>query len=348
MLYTDTVERSTELLRQALPLMSRQAAALHPTSYALWYAYAAQRPVALRAEVDHHLARHGALDEAATEALFRRHLAQAADSAALASTQRLTDGMSQLLVGMSDSAAQASDQTHHFGQTLQRMAAELGVDSGRATEPATLDTLRHHTEQMRQAMAALQQRLADSQREIDTLRAEVQRARHESLQDALTGLANRRAFDQQAAAALAAALSAPVDAQPALLMIDIDHFKRINDRYGHPFGDQVLKGLAQVLRTLVPAGALAARVGGEEFAVLLPGATAATATALAERLRQAIAHSRIRRKGPDGAATPGEHITVSVGVAPGAPGDNVDQLVDRADRALYASKAGGRDRVTVG
>ncbi|OYV00062.1 MAG: hypothetical protein CFE45_10565, partial [Burkholderiales bacterium PBB5] len=276
MQYTDTVERSTELLRKALPLMSHQAAALHPTSYAVWYAYVAQDRSTLRTAVDLHLARHGTLDEAATEALYRRHLAEPDPLAA----QQVADGLQRLLSGMCDSAEEASGHTRRFGQTLQRMATELAGDSAQAGEVATLDTLRGHTQDMQQAMAQLQQRLADSQREIDTLRAEVQRARHESLQDGLTGLPNRRAFDQRLAACLATHAAVPQTAAPCVLMLDIDHFKRINDSYGHAFGDQVLRGVAQVLQALVTAPALAARVGGEEFAVLLPASPLAAAQAL--------------------------------------------------------------------
>ena len=136
-------------------------------------------------------------------------------------------------------------------------------------------------------------------------------------------------------------------------MIDIDHFKRINDSYGHAFGDQVLRAVAQVLKALTPEGGLAARVGGEEFALLLARQDAGPGgrrwpRSCAPPWRPAASAAR--------AASSDERITVSLGVAQflqqnPALGLAVDEapadFVDRADRALYAAKQAGRDRVVV-
>ena len=354
--YDETVERSTELLRKALPLMSRQAAALHPVSYAVWYAYVADVNSPLHGAVDAHLAAHGVLDEAATDALYRRYLANPGPE----TLPQLSDGVAKLLEGMQASAAAAGDQTARYGDTLQRLSAALGPGDNRPAPPAALDEVLAHTLQMQAALARLQKELAESQREIGNLRDEVRRARHESLVDALTTLANRRAFDRRLISCLAADAAVlgrpPGDAQDgapvSLLMIDIDHFKRINDSYGHAFGDQVLRAVAQVLKALTPDGGLAARVGGEEFALLLPGMPLAAAQTLAEKLRTTVAASRIRRKSSDG----DERITVSLGVAQCQPQSMAKGLavaeapadfVDRADRALYEAKQAGRDRVVV-
>jgi diguanylate cyclase len=349
MSYRDSVERSTELLRKALPLMSRQAAALHPVSYAVWYAYVADVNSPLHHALDAHLAAHGVLDEAATEALYRRHLADpGADTA-----QLVTDGVVRLLDGMQASAVAAGDQTARYGDTLQRLSDALGPAEP-AMGAAPLGEVLAHTVQMQATLGRLQKELADSQREIDGLREEVRRARHDSLVDPLTTLANRRAFDRRLDSCLAADAAVlgrpPVGAPVSLLMIDIDHFKRVNDSYGHAFGDQVLRAVAQVLKAMTPDGGLAARVGGEEFALLLPGVALAPALALAETLRATLAASRVRRKGGDA----DEHITVSLGVAQflqrnPSQGVLVDEaaadFVERADRALYAAKQAGRDRV---
>ncbi len=350
--YHDTVERSTELLRKALPLMSRQAAALHPVSYAVWYAYVADADSPLHKALDSHLATHGVLDEAATDALYRRHLADP-DAAG---TQQVADGVARLLDGMQASAAAAGDQTARYGHSLQRLSAALGPGEAQPARPAALGEVLEHTLQMQAALTRLQKELTESQREIGSLRDEVRRARHDSLVDVLTTLANRRAFDRRLVSCLAADAavlgSPPVGAPVSLLMIDIDHFKRVNDSYGHAFGDQVLRAVAQVLKALTPEGGLAARVGGEEFALLLPGMPLQAAQALAEKLRATVAASRIRRKN----SASDERITVSLGVAlyqqhNPAHGLAVDEapadFVDRADRALYAAKQAGRDRVVV-
>ena len=160
--------------------------------------------------------------------------------------------------------------------------------------------------------------------------------------DGLTGLSNRRLFDTELCERLRVA--AVRGSHVALLLFDIDFFKRINDTYGHPAGDAVLRTVAATLREGVRQSDLAARYGGEEFAVILSGGNPNVAASLAERLRAAVAAAGMPVTAPDGPL----RITISVGVAsmtadratPGA-------LIEAADRALYDAKQGGRDRVVV-
>jgi diguanylate cyclase (GGDEF)-like protein len=157
--------------------------------------------------------------------------------------------------------------------------------------------------------------------------------------DALTNLPNRRYFDE-----LLSIMQPRRRANDSLgvLMIDIDHFKRINDRYGHVTGDGVLRAIAGAIATTVRAEDTPARYGGEEFAVILRRASASQATEVAERVRQAVSEVP-----PDRIGTT-EPVTVSVGVAVAVPGEEVADVVDRADRALLLAKRQGRDQVVVG
>ena len=159
-------------------------------------------------------------------------------------------------------------------------------------------------------------------------------AEHLATHDALTGLANRRRFTQLAEQALPEA----ADGQLALLIADLDHFKTVNDTYGHPVGDAVLQRAAAVLRERVRVGDVVARLGGEEFAVLAPGCDAAGAAGLAASLVEAV-----RATPFDHADRPGA-VTVSIGVAVFETGTDLGTLLKRADDALYAAKTGGRDR----
>ena len=161
-------------------------------------------------------------------------------------------------------------------------------------------------------------------------------ARHDAFHDALTGLANRRSAGERLEAARAHALRAH---QPlSVLMLDLDHFKRVNDRWGHAEGDRVLVALAGILRGELRAGDLAARHGGEEFLAILPGCDAAQALEAAERLRTSVAARRI--------ALSGAHIrvTVSIGAATLQGDEPADRLVARADAAMYRAKGEGRNR----
>ena len=159
-----------------------------------------------------------------------------------------------------------------------------------------------------------------------------------SSRDALTGLANRRSFDL--------ALGREVDrvarsGEPALLLsLDIDHFKRVNDTWGHAAGDEVLKTVARVLQETVRPMDLVARVGGEEFAIILPEVGAPGAAQMADKLRRSIEETSFRF---EGTVVP---VTVSLGVAEWDPSiQDPDELVKRADAKLYEAKRGGRNQV---
>lgn len=160
--------------------------------------------------------------------------------------------------------------------------------------------------------------------------------------DSLTGLANRRAFFECAAKAFGE-LRGPSTGPLAVLMIDIDNFKRLNDIYGHAAGDDMLKRVGGMIREAVTGGresspSLVARIDGEEFAVLLAGMDAVEASAVAERACRSVRHA--------GISVAGEFVTttVSVGLAVRAPSESLDATMRAADKAAYEAKRGGRDR----
>jgi diguanylate cyclase (GGDEF)-like protein len=171
---------------------------------------------------------------------------------------------------------------------------------------------------------------------------ELTRAQEELLRisrtDQLTGLQNRRGFDEAAAAALTEADKSSLPA--VALMCDIDHFKNINDRFGHEFGDAVLAQIGEVLRAFSAENdILVARHGGEEFAALMIGVTIDQAVLYAEGLRQMCALKEISHKGAS------MHVTVSVGVAASRGGADLSNIMRCADDALYAAKHRGRNCV---
>jgi diguanylate cyclase (GGDEF)-like protein len=165
------------------------------------------------------------------------------------------------------------------------------------------------------------------------------RARRDALTDDLTGMPNRRLFD----AALAGRIEnlTRYGWRFGLLIVDIDHFKAINDGHGHHFGDAVLAGVAATLHGAVRAGDLVARWGGEEFAVLVESSDEARLIETADRLRALVSQSEVRAEGLT--AT----VHVSVGGALAFPEDTADSLFTRADAALYAAKHAGRNRTEI-
>jgi diguanylate cyclase (GGDEF)-like protein len=163
-------------------------------------------------------------------------------------------------------------------------------------------------------------------------------AEREARTDELTRMRNRRAFHELGELAMAQAMryGDPI----ALITLDIDRFKRVNDTYGHAVGDEVLRAVAGVILRTVRTSDIAARIGGEEFAVLLPRAAAGDAVAMAERLRAAMERTPVPHPRGD------LRFTASFGVAlPGPQADTLERLLAEADKALYAAKEGGRNRV---
>ena len=334
--YCDSVEESAEYLRLAIAHMSRQAAALHPVSYAVWYEYASGRNASLRTAVDH-LTRDGAvLDERSTANLFRKHIAELDEETA----RRISDGFQRVMAEVSQSASQAGEHADQFGSILETWSSRNQTP---LRQPADeVGALLQHTQTMRRAITTLRGRLDDSQREIEQLRREVIKAREDSLLDGLTGLRNRKAFDITLASCLT--LLEAADQGPSLLIADIDCFKQINDSYGHLFGDTVIRSVAQILKDNVKGMDTAARYGGEEFVVLLPNTAIDGARRLAERIRATIEQCVIKRLGRNEVVS---NVTISLGVACYRLGESAQDFVARADAALYASKSRGRNCVSI-
>jgi diguanylate cyclase (GGDEF)-like protein/PAS domain S-box-containing protein len=161
----------------------------------------------------------------------------------------------------------------------------------------------------------------------------------EALTDPLTGLCNRRGLERRWE--LLQPRPAPCSGHPFWIMIDIDHFKRVNDTYGHEAGDAVLKALAASLQLAAREGDVAARLGGEEFVLLLPSATKEVAVAVAERLRGRVEALSVATGGST------VQVTASFGVSLQAQGEDWSTALQRADVALYEAKRGGRNRVVL-
>jgi diguanylate cyclase (GGDEF)-like protein len=256
-----------------------------------------------------------------------------------ASRHVLVAGVLAALVG----ALMARFAAVRLGADVRRLSKaardiELGVPGAHLPPAASSAELRSLSDALGRMTTRLMATQDDLERQVRERTAELEAANAElgrqAGTDPLTGLPNRRTFDLQLDHALAAARR---NGQPvAVLMIDADHFKRINDLHGHPVGDDVLVMLAGVLRSRLRESDLLARYGGEEFVALLPGAAQGDALALAQTLVAAVAARRSASYG---------QVTVSIGVAAAPPGEPVAwALMRQADEALYRAKAQGRNR----
>jgi diguanylate cyclase (GGDEF)-like protein len=204
-----------------------------------------------------------------------------------------------------------------------------------------------HWRQAHHMEAVIRSRTEDLQRALEE--AHEMRERYEALAvvDDLTGLNNRRFFFPEAQAALSRAKRQGESF--SVLTLDLDHFKQVNDAYGHATGDKVLRDVAVVFRSMLREGDIVARFGGEEFAFALPGTEPEGALQLAQRIRERLAGMSWDM------GTTELRVTASMGIAGLAPDEHagsshelLDRLLAHADKALYASKEGGRDRATLG
>ncbi|MGE0415472.1 MAG: diguanylate cyclase [Acetobacteraceae bacterium] len=326
-----------EVASRAWETMFARGIARTPRHYELFFAlYAGDRPV-LAQRLNALLVGPEPVSDVVLDELYREFLAVSVD------VETVRDGSSELSRIADEMAVRVSTERAmvdtlgqafgHWATTVQdeptwgdlrRAAATLGSASAQASE----------------RLGALQQLFAASVRRISDLRQRLVQAEQEATRDALTGLSNRRMFDIMLRRS---AMQAAVERSDlSLMLLDIDHFKRFNDTYGHTLGDNVLRLVAGVLTEHARPGDTTARYGGEEFAIILPNTGLDLAMAVGEQIRRVLEKRQImnrntgRRLGV---------VTCSIGMALYRYGEPVSELLDRADHLLYRAKDLGRNRV---
>jgi diguanylate cyclase len=222
----------------------------------------------------------------------------------------------------------------------QRLEEVTRLDDIKRLKRTLLQEVEHLREAVREKESRDLAKIEKLSLQVSVLNRELESAKSESERDSLTGICNRRAFDRHLADLIAR--NAVQDRPFALMMIDIDNFKRINDAYGHLAGDRVLVTLANKFRQSVRGQDLLARYGGEEFVILLQGASLRNAIKKSRQICELIASTRYLLEGmPSWEALT---FTVSIGVSAWCRGDTSAALLDRADKALYAAKDAGKNR----
>jgi len=334
MRYWETREQSAELLRMVLPLMARHAAGFHPMSFAVWYEYAAGINPALRTAIDQRLTQGTPLQDADIFELYAAHVAQRD----LDASARMRTDIERLMKDVDGAALEAGQEVQQYGTELSdyRGRLELGLSGdalGGMVRSLIQDTTRMHA-----STELFHEHLRKSALEVERLRGELEVAQGLAQRDPITALLNRRGFDQQLVRLHRDGLT-----ECCLLILDIDNFKAINDSHGHLLGDKVIMAVANVLRSCVGERGSIARIGGDEFAVLMAQAELDGACALAERVRVSVSRGSLRRADTDEVIG---GVSVSIGVAARTQTEALDAFIARADRALYDSKARGRNCVT--
>lgn len=332
--------QSYELARQALQLLERMRIWPTPLNFELWIHYVGDPQGKLAQAIEQLVQSGEVITEAVSETLAAEHLPR------LRLTEEIADAgdvLHQQLESVSLAIETAQRSNAAYGRTLDGASRELAGSAASAPVKKLVDSLAGATRRVQAENSALEQKLSESTHEVRRLQEHLEQVRRESLTDALTMLANRKAFDDalNKACSEASARGRPL----SVAVIDIDHFKRFNDTWGHQTGDQVIRYVASVLSRHGEAPRTAARYGGEEFALVFPSEGAAVMARALESIRREIGSRQLKRRSTNEDLGT---VSVSAGLAQLRPGESASMLLGRADEALYASKRGGRDRVTNG
>ncbi|ADB15594.1 diguanylate cyclase [Pirellula staleyi DSM 6068] len=234
----------------------------------------------------------------------------------------------ETIARLQDLTARVAADVDEHATYVQEINAELSGGEQDSDVLTTVQRLIDANERMQKQLVSAEERLQAQARQIESHAVEART-------DALTQVANRRAFDDE----LRRCLSERDHNKTVstLMILDVDHFKKFNDTHGHQAGDEVLRGVARVLRNAFSSAELVARYGGEEFAIVFPGVSFAACQISAEKARQAVATANFRFQGKS------LSVTASAGLSELLPTDNEQEWIRRADEALYASKKAGRN-----
>jgi diguanylate cyclase len=330
--------KAYSLARTALQRMEQAGIWPTPLNFELWLHYLGDPEGPLGLEIERLLSAGEPFTEEVSEALASAFLPRA----------RITDEirdagvqLSRELKSVARAIATAKRSHEAYGRTLADAGDTLDETPDATALKGLVETLSAATRKVQEVNNALEAKLADSTTEVSKLREHLEQVRRDAMTDALTNLANRKAFDEQLNRICA---EAEESGRPlTLAVLDIDHFKRFNDTWGHQTGDQVLRYVASVIGRVAVLPRFAARYGGEEFGIIFPGEPAGIVEAALNGIREEISSRQLKRRSTNeelGA------VTISAGVAQRKAGETIASFIERADAALYASKRAGRNRVT--
>lgn len=332
------IEESHRTAERALKSLKEARLAATPRNLELWFALIEGRNPALARDLQRLTRPDGALDQESADTLYDTHIMrQGLTRDVIDLIQRFEDEMVKVADVVESTGANASgnnEKLRFLSTEIKRTAADSPAIG------ALMDGVLSATKSVREANERLEAQLQRSSDEVDMLRRNIDNIQQEAMLDPLTGVKNRKTFDVEINRMFAAAKAS---GEPlALIMADVDHFKKFNDRWGHQTGDHVLRLVADVMNANVKGQDLLARYGGEEFAVILPGTTLANAVMLANRIRDAVESRRLKKRRT---AEDLGLVTLSMGAASLHWDDTVESLIERADTCLYGAKKAGRNRV---
>jgi diguanylate cyclase len=331
------VEMIYQTAKKVLLLMAREQISMTPENYRLLYDFTLGRNDPLRIELNSLFSKKTVFTPELSKALYEKYYVKDEGKEVVS---RVSDEIHKILKEVVKDITATSGNMHNYNSSLKKYVNALDDVNNVIELKEIVQDLLLETHQMEQSTGELKKQLDTVTWESEKLQEELKEVKQEAILDALTGLYNRKYLKEKLGAYH---LNFQQDGSIfSVVMLDIDHFKNINDSYGHNIGDAVLEFTGLIIKDAVKGKDIPARYGGEEFVILLPMTLCRNACMFAENLRKDIAEKPLKIKKTQKNIG---NISVSIGVAQIRKGDTPDSLIERADRALYLAKQSGRNNV---
>jgi diguanylate cyclase len=335
--YTENIEQARGFAKQALEKMTEIGVPANPHNFTIWFHYFSGTYPDLKRTLDILLGNQQAFTETRNSEIFQKFFTLDQESATL---HDATTRMESELARVMSTLDSADDDLTSLDVSLRDFSDRISKTEDKSEILTLTSKMNAHVKQVIESRAAVEDELKNSLSEISELKDDLERMRREALTDGLTGIANRKLFDLELRKSSMNAMANGEEL--SLLMIDVDHFDRFNEHYGHQVGDQVLKLVAVTIAECIKGQDTAARYGGDEFSVILPRTNLENAQRLAEHICKRVSSKNVVNR------STGERlgkITMSVGVALFEYGEPVSQLLVRADRTLQEAIKNGYNQV---
>ena len=339
MSYHESSEQAASYAKAAFAKMAALGIVSQPENFETWYCYYAGTNPELKQILDVALRKKEKFTDVLNGEIYDRFFGLSHEATEIKkASNRIQSAVTRVLEYLGDTNAEVLT----YGKALETVSGKIENETDIDAIRDVVGDILSETKRMAVKSRKLEGQLKSATDEIVELHEHIQYIRQEATTDALTGLPNRKHFNDQ----LERSMHQAKEGKEALclVMADIDHFKKFNDNYGHLFGDQVLWLVANTLIECVKGRDIPARFGGEEFAIILPRTNIHGAKKVGQDVRLRVASKKVIRK-----ATGEElsSITISVGVAEYRRGEKAEDLIQRADNALYRAKNQGRNQVVV-
>jgi diguanylate cyclase len=323
--------------QKAFDLIQKHRTPPDPKTYAVWYAYVDGTDPRVVTRVDETIAQTGVLSPFDIDAIFRELLTE---ETGVSTRHTIGLAIEKEIAGVMKIIETGVQNSDDFGASLDKARQELPNSVSGDDIAKLVSNLMEDNKRMAETTRELNQGLMDSRKQIATLNKELEEVQTQCLRDPLTSISNRRAFDERLEREVRAA--AETGEKLCLALADIDHFKNVNDTYGHQIGDAVLQQFASIVTQNIKGQDMVARYGGEEFAIILPETDLFSAYNLLVKIKYNFKSSETPI---DGTLKTLKDVTASFGLVRYEPGMTVHDMIEQADHFLYEAKHAGRDRV---